>query len=217
LIHVYGTSHVSEESFKVIDDALEKHDPAVVALELDHPRLNSLLSDQDQESGPVFARLIRYFQDKIGSRTGVMPGEEMIYAYESALDRGKDVALVDQDIRVTLQRLKGVRRKEKVKAGFSILVGFLGFGDKIDVSRIPEDEMIQELVGEMEDEFPGLYRVLMEERNRFIVEALQQVDEENEGDVVAFLGAAHVEKVEEMLNEVSSQGSMEPKQSRLEG
>lgn len=217
MIHVYGTSHVSEESFKVIDDALEKHDPAVVALELDHPRLNSLLSDQDQESGPVFARLIRYFQDKIGSRTGVMPGEEMIYAYESALDRGKDVALVDQDIRVTLQRLKGVRRKEKVKAGFSILVGFLGFGDKIDVSRIPEDEMIQELVGEMEDEFPGLYRVLMEERNRFIVEALQQVDEENEGDVVAFLGAAHVEKVEEMLNEVSSQGSMEPKQSRLEG
>ncbi|QGA80562.1 TraB/GumN family protein [Candidatus Nanohalobium constans] len=209
LIYVYGTSHVSEESFKVIDDALEKHDPSVVALELDHPRLNSLLSDENQDGGPMFAQLIRYFQNKVGSKTGVMPGEEMLYAYETALDEGRDVALVDQDIRVTIQRLGDVRRKEKVKAGFSVLVGFLGFGKKLDVSKIPEDEMIQELVEEMQEEFPGLYRVLMEERNRFIVEALQEVDKNNEGDVVAFLGAAHVEKVKEMLDEVDNQSTVE--------
>jgi len=211
LIYVYGTSHVSEESFKVVDDALEKHDPKVVALELDHLRLNSLLSDEDQESGTIFARLIKYFQNRVGAKTGVMPGEEMEYAYDKAFEDGRDIALVDQDIRVTIQRLKGVRRKEKVKVGISILTGFLGFGEKFDVSKIPDDEMISELVEEMRGEFPGLYRVLMEERNQYIVEALKEVDQKSDGDVVAFLGAAHVTKVEEMLSEIDNQSTVETK------
>ena len=209
MIYVYGTSHVSEESFDVIDDAVERHDPEVVALELDHLRLNSILSDEDQDSGPVFARLIKYFQNRVGAKTGVMPGEEMEYAYDKAIEENRNIALVDQDIRVTIQRLKGVRRKEKVKAGISILVGFLGFGEKFDVSKIPDDEMISELVEEMQEQFPGLYRVLMDERNEFIVNALHRVDEQHEGDVVAFLGAAHVEKVKEMLSEVDNQSTVE--------
>lgn len=208
MIHLYGTSHVSEDSFQVIDEALEEHDPEVVALELDYPRLNSLLNDEQQRGGSVLIKLIRYFQNSIGSKTGVMPGEEMEYAFEKAMEQDREVALVDQDIRITMQRLKEVRRKEKVKAVFSIFLGFLGTGAKFDISEIPEDEMIEELVEEMKTEFPGLYRVLMEERNRYIVEALRKVDEENEGDVVAFLGAAHVKPVRKMLDEVDSQGAV---------
>ena len=208
MIHLYGTSHVSGESFQVIDEALEEHDPEVVALELDYPRLNALLNDQQQKGGSILIKLIRYFQNSIGSKTGVMPGEEMEYAFQRAMDEDREVALVDQDIRITIQRLREVRRKEKVKAVFSIVLGFLGAGAKFDISEIPEDEMIEELVEEMKGEFPGLYRVLMEERNRYIVEALRKVDEENEGDLVAFLGAAHLKSVREMLDEVDSQGAV---------
>jgi len=211
LIHVYGTSHVSEESFKVIDEAIEEHDPDVIALELDHIRLNSLLGDDKQDSGSLFAHLIKYFQNRVGAKTGVMPGEEMKYAYDKAVKDGRDVAMVDQDIRVTLQRLNGVRRKEKAKAAFSMILGFLGFGEKFDVSEIPDDEMISDLVEEMKKEFPGLYRVLMEERNQYIVEALKEVDQKSDGDVVAFLGAAHVGKVEEILSEIDNQSTMETK------
>ena len=209
LIHVYGTSHVSEESFKVIDEAIEEHNPEVIALELDHLRLNSLLGEDKQDSGSLFAYLIKYFQNRVGAKTGVMPGEEMKYAYNKAVESGRDVALVDQDIRVTIQGLKGVRRKEKVKAAFSMIAGFLGLGKELDVSKIPEDEMISELVEEMQEEFPGLYRVLMKERNQYIVNALREADKGSEEDVVAFLGAAHVKKVEEMLNEVDSQSAVE--------
>lgn len=207
MIYVYGTSHVSEESFDVIDDALEKHNPSVVALELDYPRLNSILNGEQSEGGTVFARLIKFFQNSVGSRTGVMPGEEMRYAFERSMEMDREVALVDQDIRVTIQRLKDVRRKEKVKAAFSILFGFLG-GKKFDITSIPEDEVVDELVEELKEEFPGLYRVLMEERNRYMVEALRKVDDQNDGDVVAFLGAAHVRPVREMLNEVDSEGAV---------
>ncbi|MFB6100400.1 MAG: TraB/GumN family protein [Candidatus Nanohalobium sp.] len=207
MIHLYGTSHVSEDSFNVVDEALEEHDPEVVALELDYPRLNSLMNDEDEAAGGLFPRLIRHFQQSIGSKTGVMPGDEMKYAFEASMEQEREVALVDQDIRVTMQRLKDVRRKEKVKAAFSIVLGFLG-GERFDISSIPEDDVIDELVEELRQEFPGIYRVLMEERNRYIVEALQKVDEENEGDVVAFLGAAHVKPVRRMLDEVDSQGAV---------
>ncbi|MEF8880608.1 MAG: TraB/GumN family protein [Candidatus Nanohaloarchaea archaeon] len=207
MIHIYGTSHVSEDSFDVIDEALEEHDLEVVALELDYLRLNSLLNEDDQTAGTIFPRMIRYFQKSIGSKTGVMPGDEMVYAYECAQNQGLDVALVDQDIRVTMQRLKEVGRKEKVKAGLSIILGFLG-GEKFDVSSIPDDKVISGLVEELREEFPGLYRVLMKERNRYIVEALEKVDHQNEGDVVAFLGAAHVKPVRRMLDEVDSQSTV---------
>jgi pheromone shutdown protein TraB len=199
---------VSGESFDVIDEALERHDPEVVALELDYVRLNALLNGEDRGGGSVFARVIRYFQNSVGAKTGVMPGDEMKYAFQKSMEEGREVALVDQDIRVTLQRLKQVRRKEKVKAGLSIIMGFLGFGEKFDVSRIPEQEMIDEVVEQLREEFPGLYTVLMEERNAYIVEALRRVDEENEGDVVAFLGAAHVKPVRRMLDEVDSQSAV---------
>jgi pheromone shutdown protein TraB len=209
VIYVYGTSHVSEDSFSVIDEALERHDPEIVALELDYVRLNALLNNEESSGGSLFARLIRYFQESVGSKTGVMPGEEMEYAFNKAMSSGREVALVDQDIRVTLQRLKNVRRKEKVKAVFSILAGFLDF-EKFDISSIPEDEVIDELVGELRDEFPGLYRVLMEERNQHIVEALRKVERESDGDIVVFLGAAHVKPVRRMLDEeVNSKGSVE--------
>jgi pheromone shutdown protein TraB len=207
LIYVYGTSHVSEESFDIIDEAVEKHDPEVVALELDYPRLNSLMNDEEASGGGMFPLLIRYFQKRIGSKTGVMPGDEMKYAFEKAMNEGREVALVDQDIRVTLQRLKQVRRKEKVKAVLSILAGFVT-RKKFDISKIPDEEVIQELIEELREEFPEIYQVLMEERNQYIVEALRKVDEENEGEVIAILGAAHVEPVRRMLDEVDSKGTV---------
>ena len=207
MIYVYGTSHVSEDSFDVVDEAIDEHDPEVVALELDPPRLHSLLSDEQQGGGSVMVRLIRFFQNRVGSKTGVMPGEEMKYAFEKAMKSQREVALVDQDIRVTVGRLKQVRRKEKVKAAFSVMAGLV-FGGSFEASNIPDEEVINELVEKMKEEYPGIYRVLMEERNEYIVESLKKVNEENEGDVVAFLGAAHVQEVKEMLDEVDNQGTV---------
>ncbi|MFB6158657.1 MAG: TraB/GumN family protein [Candidatus Nanohalobium sp.] len=207
MIYVYGTSHVSEESFRVIDEALERHDPEVVALELDTPRLNALVADEERRGGNIFLRLVKTFQERIGSKTGVMPGEEMKYAFERSVEEEREVALVDQDIRRTMQHLKQVSRKEKVRAAFSVLAGFF-IGKKFDVSSIPEQEVIEELTEKMQEDFPGIYSVLMEERNSHIAEALKKVESESEGDVVAFLGAAHVKPVRRILDEVDSQGAV---------
>lgn len=201
MIRVYGTSHVSYESIELIDEKLEQHDPDIVALELDTARLEALISDQDNSQGPIFIRLLRYFQQKVGEKTGVMPGDEMLHAIHRAETQGRDLALIDQDIRVTLQRLKNIRRKEKVKAAGSIFLGLLLPG-AFDLSTIPKDAKIDELLEETKHRFPGIYRVLVQERNDYMAAALEQLQNEHpEKDIVAFVGAGHKEELRRMLEE----------------
>ncbi|MFB6204190.1 MAG: TraB/GumN family protein [Candidatus Nanohaloarchaea archaeon] len=198
MIHIYGTSHVSQESLDVIDRALEEHDPDVVALELDILRLRALETGEKRSGGPLMLRLLKRFQDSIGKKTGLMPGEEMLYAYRKAVSEGREVALIDQDIQTTVRRLRSIRRKEKVKAVASLVAGFFLRG-KFDISKIPREEEVELLVDELRDEFPGFHQVLMEERNGAMIAALEHVREDTEGDIVAFVGAAHKKPLQEAL------------------
>lgn len=202
MIHVYGTSHVSEESFELVDEKLEQYDPDYVAIELDLSRLEGMLSDREATGGPLFMRFFKKIQDRIGLQTGVMPGAEMIYAYRKAVSESRDVVLIDQDIRVTVRRLRKVPKKEKMWVFLSLLRGFF-MKDSFDVSSIPEDNMLHEILLEFKKRFPNLYRVLVIERNRVMAQSLTQLQRDNpESDIVAFVGAAHVEDLENQLDSI---------------
>lgn len=201
MIHVFGTSHVSQESLELVEEKIEEVNPEVVALELDMMRLNSLLSDQQEHrGGPLFIRALQYFQRSIGRKTGVMPGEEMLHAYRIAEDQDRDVALIDQDIRLTIQKLKDVRLSEKVKAGAQFLVGLLMPGGAVVPTDIPEEELIDELLREMRFKFPEMFDVLVEERNEHMIESLKMLEEENEGDIAVFVGAAHKKALQQAFS-----------------
>jgi len=202
VIHVYGTSHVSEQSLDLIDEKIEEHDPDTVAIELDPVRLQSLLSEGETGTeGPLLIKLLQKFQAYIGGKTGLMPGQEMLYAYNKAQNQGKDTALIDQDIRITVDRLKTVKRKEKVKAGISLILGtMLPFGEKMRVNEIPGQEDISSLVSGFKDSFPGIYHVLMEQRNIHMEQVISRLQRENpEKDIAVFLGAAHRKSVSKLL------------------
>lgn len=188
----------------------------MVALELDPPRLEALMFDgRGRPDGDLFIRLLEKFQKFVGNRTGLMPGEEMLYAYNRGIQENLDIALIDQDIRVTVDRLKSIRRKEKVKAFLSIGAGFLiPFGDGMNLEEIPDGEEIDRLAEEMKTSFPGIYQVLLEERNQVMAEALMSLQEENpEDDIAVFMGAAHKKPVSEILE---SEGFEIGSKSRLE-
>jgi pheromone shutdown protein TraB len=192
LIHIFGTSHVSQESLDLVEEKIEEIDPEVVALELDTLRLNSLLNDRkEKQGGSLFVRLLQFFQESVGKKTGVMPGEEMLHAYRTAEKNGIDVALIDQDIRVTIDKLKGVSFWEKLKAGAQLVVGMLIPGSFDIAQEIPEEELIEQLLFEMKFKFPEMYDVLVEQRNLHMTESLKMLENDTEGDIVAFVGAAH--------------------------
>ncbi|MFT4892408.1 MAG: pheromone shutdown protein TraB [Candidatus Nanohaloarchaea archaeon] len=192
MIHIFGTSHVSQESLDLVEEKIEEIDPEVVALELDTLRLNSLLNDRkEKQGGSLFVRLLQFFQESVGKKTGVMPGEEMLHAYRTAEKNGIDVALIDQDIRVTIDKLKGVSFWEKLKAGAQLVVGMLIPGSFDIAQEIPEEELIEQLLFEMKFKFPEMYDVLVEQRNLHMTESLKMLENDTEGDIVAFVGAAH--------------------------
>lgn len=200
MIYVYGTSHVSKESLELVDEKIDEHDPEIIALELDYRRLNSLLNpNKGGSGGPLFVKAIKWFQERVGKKTGVMPGEEMLYAYNRAFRDGRDVGLIDQDIMVTVKKLGEVSRKEKIKAGAQLLIGFFASG-RINLEKIPRDEFIDKLLYELEFKFPELYSVIVEERNQHMIESLKNLQEENpDSDIVAFVGAAHKKAVRQAL------------------
>lgn len=214
MIYIFGTSHVSQESLELVEEKIEEIDPEMIALELDMMRLNALLNDKQRKSGgPLFLRILQHFQQSIGKKTGVMPGEEMLYAYNIADRKGKEVALIDQDIRITIDKLKDVSFWEKLKALAQLVVGMMFPGSFDMVNEIPEEELIDELLFEMEFKFPEMYKVLVEDRNRHMAESLKMMADDVDGDIVAFVGAAHKKAIERELAEegyaVSGQSSME--------
>jgi len=197
MIKVYGTSHVSRESFDVIDEAFREMDPDVVALELCPVRLEAMLRQGKTDSqGPIFMKVVQKFQAYIGKKTGVMPGTEMLYAYEKARQEGADVILIDQDIRITVQNLMETRRKERVKAVAGLGASFVLPGGSFDISKIPEDKKVAYMLQKFRESFPGIHQALVEDRNIHMTEALKEFEKENpEDDVAAFVGAAHKEEL----------------------
>lgn len=219
---IYGTSHIAQESIDLIEEKIENEDPDIVALELDMQRLHALLTEKEEtnKDAPLFIKLLKKFQEKMSAKTGIIPGEEMLTAYHQANEKDLEIALIDQDIRITIQRLREeVGRKEKFKAVISMALAFILPG-KFDLNKIPEDEVIDELTTEFQKRYPKLFQVLVTERNQVMAEALHQLELENpDKKIIAFVGAAHKEEVKKLLEEKHKNQSLqnhETKQKTLE-
>lgn len=201
MIDIRGTSHIAGEDLERIRREVEEKQPDVVALELDPARLDALLHDQQggRPRNPFFL-LMKAVQDLLGRRAGVAPGSDMLTALRAAESEGIDVALIDQDIGVTLERLKAVPLVEKIKfLGFLLLSPFLLRGLDIDLQQVPEQDIVDEMLLRLRIGFPGMYRVLVAERNETMAERLEML-ERRYGHVLAFVGAGHVEGVRERLS-----------------
>lgn len=202
MIELRGTSHVASEDLSSIRERIEESDADVVALELDERRLQALLTeDQGRTPHNPFFFLLKAVQDLLGRHTGAVPGSDMLEAFRTAVEDGRDVALIDQDITVTLKKLKNVSLLEKIKFVGFMLVGVVAMSTvRLNLREVPEDEFIHRLLLQFRVSFPGMYEVLVEERNEIMAEKLWALDQEY-GDVLAFVGAGHVEGLTELLEQ----------------
>ncbi|MUV89965.1 hypothetical protein GJ629_08720 [Halapricum sp. CBA1109] len=107
---------MSPESVAEVEETIADRRPDVVAVELDEGRYRQLKGDAPDDldasdllhGNTVFQFLaywmLSYVQTKMGERFDIEPGADMMAAVETAEDHGIDVALVDRDIQVTIQR-----------------------------------------------------------------------------------------------------------------
>lgn len=201
MIEIRGTSHVAGDDLENIRNLVLDREPDVVALELDERRLKALLTEE--ERGRVhnpFLLLLKTVQDLLSRQTGVVPGSDMLAAFKTAAQQGTDIALIDQDIRVTFQKLKEVSLLEKIKFAGFLSVGMLVIPVKgFDLDTVPDENLVDRLLLQFEVSFPGMYEVLVEERNYVMGEKLKALDRQYD-HVLAFVGAGHVSGIQERLD-----------------
>lgn len=216
-IILVGTSHISKESIKRIDECYDKYNPEIVCLELDKNRLEGLLNPNNKKMsrkdkknlrkqigffGYLFYLVSSKMQNSVAKKVGMKPGVDMLRGYNLAKEKNLKLALIDLPIIYTLKKVSKIRNKLK------LVLKLLFSGSKkdnkdllnFDIKKIPKDELILRVIELIKKETPQLYQILIEDRNKYMVDKLLKIREEKQGPILAVVGAAHVEGMSKILN-----------------
>ncbi|WP_256686504.1 TraB/GumN family protein [Halococcus qingdaonensis] len=176
-VHVVGTAHVSHESVDEVERTIAEERPDVVAVELDQGRFRQLKGEQPDDlsagdllrGNTVFQFLaywmLSYVQTRLGDEFDINPGADMLAAVETAEEHSSDVALVDRDIQMTIQRFWArMTAGEKLSMLLSLPLGFasplaVGMGIGIALGTflaIPIEAFVGPLVLPATAAVPGL-------------------------------------------------------------
>ena len=203
---IIGTSHISRDSINEVKQVIESVKPSIVAIELDKKRLYALLSDQKRGinlldikylgfKGFLFSIIGAWVERKLGDYVGVKPGSEMKQAVISAKNIDAKLALIDQDVTITLRNLSNyITWKEKFRFLKDIIKALFKKSDiePFDISKVPSKEVIKKLVNKLKKDYPNVHKALIKERNEIISKNLYNIMKlDNQGKIVAIIGAGH--------------------------
>lgn len=211
-----GTSHIAAESVATVAKAIHEHKPGIVALELDQKRLAALLHPQKAKpsmrdirrvgvKGWLFSLLGAYVERKLGEKVGVAPGAEMLGAFRAARETGAQVALIDQDIEVTLKRFsQELTWKEKLRMATDAFKGVVLRKQDFafDLSTVPSQKLISKMIKEVQKRYPNIYRVLVTERNEVMAHRLAHIMLDHPDKmIVAVVGAGHEKEMIQLIKD----------------
>ena len=217
---IIGTSHIAAQSIKEVEEIIKKEKPEIIALELDKKRFFALIHKQKRKislkdirrigiKGFIFNMLGAWIEKKLGKIVNVKPGAEMITAIKLAQKNKIKIALIDQDIEITLQRLSlFLTWKEKCNFIIDIIKSIIfpkselkQIGIKrLDLTKVPSKKLIRKLIKKVKERYPNIYKVLIEERNQIIAHNLSNIISKNpEKKVIAIIGAGHEEEIIKLI------------------
>jgi len=211
-LKIIGTSHIATESIDKINKEFIDLDPDIVCVELDHKRLHALLTDQKPDysirgikqyglTGYLFAVIGGFIQQKLGNVVGIKPGSDMLTAVKLAKSSNKQLILVDQDIEITLKRFsKEFTLREKFRLIWDVIRAPFNKKMNIDLSKVPKEELINKLMGDMKIRYPNLYKVLIDERNVVMSKNIYRIMSKNvDKKILIVIGAGHEKELLELI------------------
>jgi len=212
---VIGTSHVSKNSVKEIKSAIIEFKPDIVAVELDINRYKNLFNKNWKRKinlklfseigffGFIFLLVGSISQKIIGKKTGSSAGNDMKSAIIFGKKAGAKIALIDQDIRITLRKLsKEVPLKEKLKL-FTFAFKKNSSKTQFDVKKVPSQKKIKELISEFKSDFPNIYSCLVKDRDNYMKNQIKLLKNKfPDSKILVVIGAGHKEKVEKFIENV---------------
>jgi pheromone shutdown-related protein TraB len=209
-----GTSHISKESIEEVTKVINEHKPNIVSIELDRKRYFSLMQTKKPKlhfsdifrvgaKGFFFALIGSYVEKKLGDVVGVRPGTEMKTAIKLTKKYKLKLALIDQDIEITLKKLsKRITWKERWNFIVDIFKGVVFRKNEVnfDLTKVPSEELIQKMMKKVKVRYPNIFDVLVKERNEFMAKKLRFLMNYNSDQtVLGIVGAGHLKEMLAMI------------------
>ncbi len=211
MITVVGVAHISEESVREVEDKISEINPDLIAVELCDARYKGLTQGKrvpilelirNKNSAMLLVNiLLPILQMRMGEEVGAKPGREMLRAIELAKERETNFALIDRDIRVTLQRAMakmGILEKLRVLKELILSLGTSKKEIEEEISKARDAKGLEEILRSFKELSPGTYQVLLEERDAYMANNLLNL-EKKYGNVLAVVGAGHKKGIDEYL------------------
>jgi pheromone shutdown-related protein TraB len=213
-IKVIGTSHVSKQSIDEVKQAIEYFNPDIIALELDPIRFQALITKKRKRNikqelkhfgikGLFLNYLGSIIENQIGKKVNIKPGSEMKTAIKLAVKKNKEIALIDQDIRITMKKLTKIKFKEKFQMFLDIIrAPFVKKQlNKFDFTKVPEQKLIDQLLPQVKKRYPELFKILIEDRNKIIAKNLNKLKlNKKDKKILAIIGAGHKKEVKKLIS-----------------
>ncbi|MCD6590960.1 MAG: TraB/GumN family protein [Candidatus Aenigmarchaeota archaeon] len=214
-IIIIPTSHIARESIENVEKAVKKERPECLAVELDikryyafrqHDRIGlaDVLKTLGLWTGLLYV-LLKKMQEYLGTKTGILPGSEMVHAVDVAIKHGMKVAFIDRPIEKTFMKIKSLDLTEKLKLMLMLVVSFISLyyplkrGERVDLNKVPKKGLIKEAMNYMKTKLPKFYKILVEERDEYMAKNLDDLSDKFE-KIVCVVGAGHVEGLKKLLN-----------------
>ena len=217
-LYILGTSHISKDSIRQVESFISDKKPDIVAIELDKKRFYAMLNKTKPSVKDVFQMGIKaflinligaYVEKKLGKVVGVNPGSEMKKAIELTKKYNLRLSLIDQDINVTLKKLS---------KAITIGVVFRFIWDVIrvavfkksdieifDVRTVPSKKVIDSILKKTKKTYPGIHKVLIEERNEVMAKNLYKVmSNYRDKKIFAVVGAGHESEIINILKGIEA-------------
>ncbi len=209
-ITLVGTAHVSRKSVELVEEKIASGEYDCVAVELCPPRYENMVNHSWWKNLDIYQVLrqgkgtlllinlaLSAYQRRLADKLGIEPGREMARAIELSKERNLRLEVIDRDITTTLQRMyRGVTfwQKLKLMAGLvaSIFVGEDITEDQIE--GLKEGDMLHSLVDEFGEELPTIKKVLIDERDHYMVGKLIGLADKPDAPkhILALVGAGHL-------------------------
>ncbi len=222
-ITLIGTAHVSAESITEVENTIETLKPDCVAIELDDKRADSIINKdkykqldiikvlKNHEGFLLLANLVlASFQRKMGKNVGVQPGDEMLAAINVANKLNIPTVMADRPIQITLKRAWAKNSFwGKCKLLSALLASAFSKEEYTaeEIEDIKNKNEMDSMMNELSDYLPVVKEVLIDERNEYLATKIWDSEGKN---VVAVLGAGHLDGVEDYLKKLAANEETRP-------
>ena len=209
-ITLIGTAHVSQLSVEMVEEKIATGDYDCVAAELCLPRLENITNQawwknldiyqifKKKKAGLLLINLaLTAYQKRLAERIGVEAGKEMVRAVELSHEKDLRLEVIDRNISTTLHRLvTEVSFWQKMKIVGGLVIGVF-VGEEISEEQIEDlkrGDMLHAVVSEFGEELPEIKRVLIDERDEYMVGRLAQISASDDAPkkILGLVGAGHL-------------------------